>query len=202
MDRDELNRLITTKLNEKGLGVHVVKDQVKLLDFPEGYLADIVLDDAARIHDTGQVLEEVEAQVKREDERLDYIVRALWEVKEVRLAPESAPEGIAALMSQGVSSLRFIATMKSGINMTKDVDVEITPSAYEALRRLGQPTDTNSLRELVCDFLKAQLSFGGISYWDPIKAPRQKLNGGGVLHLHYHPVPAEKGTNQHGQRKI
>ena len=202
MDCEQLKRLITAKLNEKGLAVHVVKDKGLLLDLPEGFLVEIVLDDAARIDDASQALAEVETQVKSENEKLDYIVRPLWEVEEVGLASQSAPEGIDNLMRQGNSSLPFIATLKSGKSVRKDVYVEMTPSAYRQLRRLGQATDEDSLREVVGDFLKKQLSFGGISYWDPIKRPRQQLNDGGVLHLHYHPVPAEKGTNLYGQREV
>jgi hypothetical protein len=202
MDHDELDRLITAKLDQKGLVGHVVKDKSVLLDFPEEYFAEVVLDDAAGIDDANQALSEAAAQLKRENEELDYIVRALWEVGEVRLAPEYKPEAIPELMKQGFFSLRFLATLKSGEQIEKEVGVELTPSAYEELRRLGQPTDENSLKAVVRDFLKVQLSLGGVSYWDPKKYPRQQINDGAVLHLHYHPVPAEKGTNQYGQREI
>jgi hypothetical protein len=202
MDYDELDRLITTKLNERGLGEYLVKEKSVLLDFPEEYLAEIVLNDAGRIDEANQALAEVAAQLNRENQKLDYIVRSLWDVEEVKLAPDSTPEAIANLMSQGVFSLRFVATLKSGERVRKEVGVEVAPSAYEELRRLGQPTDENFLKDLVRDYLRLQLSFGGESYWDPMKYPRQRVNDGAVLHLHYHPVPAEKGANQHGQREV
>ena len=190
MDYDELDRLIMAKLNERGLSEHLVKEKSALLDFPEEYYAEIVLDDAGKIDEAKEALAEVAAQLNRENQRLDYIVRPLWEVEEVKLASDSAPEMIPNLMRQGIFSLRFLATLKSGEQVKKEVGVELTPGAYEELRRLGQPTDENSLKDVVRDFLKLQLSFGGESYWDPIRYPRQQLNDGAVLHLHYHPVPA------------
>jgi hypothetical protein len=190
MEHDELNRLITTKLNETGLGGHLVKEKGQLLEFPGEYFAEIVLNDAGKIEEASQALAEVAAQLNHENQKLDYIVRSLWEVEEVKLAPDFTPEAIPNLMRQGIFSLRFAATLRSGERVKKEVDVELTPGAYEELRRLGQPTDENSLRDLVRDFLSVQLSFGGVSYWDPIRYPRQQLNDGAVLHLHYHPMPA------------
>jgi hypothetical protein len=179
-----------SKLSERGLGDNLVKEKTALLGFPEEYYAEIVLDDAGKISAANEALTEVAAQLKRENEKLDYIVRALWKVQEVRLAPDYKAEAIPDLMKQGIFSLRFLATLESGERCKKEVGVELTPSAYEELRRLGQPTDENSLKDVVRDFLKLQLSFGGESYWDPIRYPRQQLNDMAVLHLHYHPVPA------------
>jgi hypothetical protein len=190
MDYDELNRLITTKLNEKGLGAHVVRDKSVLLDFPEDNYAEIVLDDAGKISAANEALAEVAAQLKRENEKLEYIVRALWKVQEVRLAPENKPEAIPELMKPGWFSLRFLATLMSGERDKKEVGVELTPDAYKELRRLGRPTDEDSLKELVGDFLEQRLSLGGESYWDPTRDPYQQLNDRAVLYLHYHPVPA------------
>lgn len=189
MEHDELNRLIMTRLNEAGVGHHLVKEKTALLAFPEEDYAEIVLDDAGKIPAANETLSKVAAQLKRENQRLDYIVRALWEVEEVRFAPDHKPEAIPDLMNQGIFSLRFLATLRSG-QQVKEIGVELTPSAYEELRRLGQPTNENSLKDLVRNFLKLQLSFGGESYWDPIRYPGQQLNDGAVLHLHYHPVPA------------
>lgn len=189
MDHADLDRLIMSKLGEKGLGDNLVKDKTALLGFPEEYYAEIVLDDAGKISAANEALTEVAAQLKRENEKLDYVIRALWSVQKVSLAPDYQPEAIPDLMKKGIFSLRFLATLKSG-QRVKEVGVEVTPSAYEELRRLGQPTDENSLKDLVHDFLKLQLSFGGESYWDPERYPSQQLNDGAVLHLHYHPVPA------------
>jgi len=189
MEHDELNRLMTTKLKKAGLGDHLVKEKSALLGFPDEYYAEIVLDDAAKISAANEALAEVAAQLQRENEKLDYIVRALWEVEGVELAPDYDSGAIPDLMKQGIFSLRFVATLRSGQQVKKEVGVELTPSAYEELRRLGQPIDVDSLKDLVRDFLKLQLSFGGESYWDPIKHPGQQLNDGAVLHLHYHPVP-------------
>lgn len=188
MDYEELDRLIMTKLNERGVREYLVKEKSALLDFPEEYFAEIVLNDAGKIDEANQALAEVAAQLNGENQKLDYIVRSLWEVEEVKLAPDFTPAAIPELMRQGIFSLRFVATLKSGEWVKKEVGVELTPSAYEEMRRLGQPTGENSLKELVSNFLKLQLSFGGESYWDPTRHPRQQLNDGAVLHLHYHPV--------------
>jgi hypothetical protein len=179
-----------TKLGQKGLGDHLVKEKTALLGFPEEYDAEIVLDDAEKIDEANQVLGEVTERLKRENQKLDYIVRALWEVEEVKLEPAYKPETIPDLMKQRIFSLRFVATLNWGEQPKQEVGVELTPSAYEELRRLGQPTDENSLKDLIRNFLNLQLSFGGESYWDPMRYPGQQLNDGAVLHLHYHPVPA------------
>jgi hypothetical protein len=189
MERDALNQLIMTKLSETGLEDYLVKGKYQLLEFPEEYFAEIVLSDAGKINKANQALADVAGQLNCENQELDYIVRAVWEVKEVKLAPDSTPAAIPELMKEGVFSLRFVGTLKSG-GESKEVGVELTPSAYEELRRLGQPTDEDSLKDLIRNFLKLQLAFGGESYWDPIRYPRQQLDDGAVLHLHYHPVAA------------
>lgn len=189
MELYEISRLLTTKLDESGLREHVVKEQSHVLGFPEEYFAETVLDDAGKIERAERAIAELAAQLAQQNQKLDYIVRALWQVKEVSLAPGHTAEAIPALMGQGIFSLQFVAILRSG-GQDQKVGVELTPDAYQELRALGQSTDVNSLNGVVRDFLKLQLSLGGESYWDPVKYPRQRINDGAVLHLHYHPVPA------------
>jgi len=201
MDHEELSKLIMDKLGERGLRENLVKEKTALLDFSEEYYAEVVLDDAGKIGAASQALAEVATHLKRENENFDYVVRALWKVQEVKLAPDYKAEAIPELMKQGIFSLRFVATLGSG-QQTKEVGVELTPSAYHELRRLGRQTAEHALYGLVREFLELELSLGGESYWDPVRYPNRQINDAAVLHLHYHPVPAERGANQNGQREI
>ncbi len=180
---EELNKLIPEKLKARGLAGHFVRSQGQLLEFPEEYFTEVVLDDAGKVEEAEGVLEEVRAEVERRGRRLDYIVRALWEVADVEALYN--PTALQDVIRQGALSLQFMATLKSGTREQK-VGVEITPDGYEELQRAGTSDDA-SLREVVKEFLALQLSLGGTGYWDPIRYPRHQINAGGVLYLRAHP---------------
>ena len=81
------------------------------------------------------------------------------------------------------TSVDFRAVLESGRRET-EVVVEVGGHALKELReRLGSDDE---LPEAVADFLRLQLSWGGAGYWDPIRYPKQILNGAAASYLLAH----------------
>lgn len=175
------------RLATAGVLQFVERSRSQLLESPEEFFVETVLTDAAKLQVTEEVFHKLAAEFEAKGVLLDYIVRGLWEVTDVIYEDGQMPAG--EVVKQGIFSARFRATLKSS-GMNQSVWVELTPSGYEELERLGHGTDEELLKSLVRDFLKLQLSIGVASYWDPIRHPRQQFNDGAVLYLHHHPVPA------------
>lgn len=188
MEQVDVDRLIGEKLQAAGLVPYFVKDQSQLLEFPEEYFAEIVLNDGSKVDEATIALDGAREELERRGARLDYIVRALWKVGKDSVVPGYSPAALPDLLRQGLFSLPLRATLESGTRK-QEVGVEISPDGYAELKRIGR-CDDDSLRELVADFLKLQLSLGGTGYWNPTRYPHQEVNAGAVLYLRAHPVSA------------
>jgi hypothetical protein len=187
MERVELERIIKDKLASAGLLDYVDRDKSQLLEFPEEFFLETVLKDGSKLDDANKMVEQVRSDLQSRGVRLDSIVRALWNVKEpvekfpAAVYPDSEGKHILAIP--------FAATLESG-SRTQRVWVDVTPGAYEELKRTGRHND-EFLCSTVADFLRLQLSYGGASYWDPIRYPRRRLDEADVLYLVSHsPVTA------------
>jgi hypothetical protein len=183
MDKTEVDEIIVEKLKSAGLLEAVNRDKSQVLDFPEEFFVELVLNDGSKLEETERLIEHVQADLQSRGVRLDSIVRAMWKVREVSKAYDPgwiAVEG----RKPGMLTMPFKATLESG-NAQTDVWVEMTPSGYNELKRVGQ-SDEESLKKIVRAFLAVELSVGGTSYWDPIRYERRELNGGAVLHVLQH----------------
>jgi hypothetical protein len=181
MTERELSKSLSERLKSAGLTPYLVREKSQLLEFPDGFFAEIVLSDASRLEEASAVIASIRAEVEHQSAHLTPIVRAIWSVKQVENV------GPARGASGGIkSSVDFKAVLESGRRETQ-VTVEVGGHALRELRqKLG-----NDVREAVADFLRLQLSFGGAGYWDPLRYPRQELNSPAVSYLFAHrPVTA------------
>jgi hypothetical protein len=182
MNQDSLNQLIIRGLEAKGLSGYLVRDKSQLLEFPDEYFAEIVLNDAGKIDEAQGVLAKIVPELDAKHQKLDFMVRALWRV--VNVEPRYRQEELPHQLKQRLFSLPFIATLKSGSKEWR-VGVEITPDAYEDLERAGK-CDDQTLRAIVKASLESWLSIGGAGYWDPIREPRRSISSGGVSYALAH----------------
>lgn len=172
IERGELHQRIIDRLNAAGLGQHLVADMSQLFEFPEEYFAEVVVDDAGRIDDANAVMEKIAQEMSEQNQDLDYIVRAVWQVTSVIPLGE---EELSTQMGEGFFGLRFLATLKSGSREQK-VGVEVMPGAYGRLGIVRGP-DPEALRKSIKRELEGWLSIRGPGYWDPIREPRRIIGG-------------------------
>lgn len=185
----EIDARLKAKLKSAHLHEYIDASKSDLLEYPDGFLAEIVLNNAGRLEEAKQVVESVRSELrKKEGVELDSIVRALWEVKAVERLPQ--PESAGA--PPGAFGLPFKAVLKSG-DTEQEVWVALTPSAYDELRR-ARRGDDESLRTAVRDFLRHRLSIGGAGYWDPAKSPNQEFDDSYARYLIWRPYESLKAS--------
>jgi len=183
MDKNQVENVIVNELKLAGLLDSVNRDKSQVLEFPEEFFVELVLNDGSKLEETKKRIAQVQADLQSQGVGLDSIVRALWKVREVSRAYDPgwiAVEG----RKPGMLTMPFRATLESGSAQT-DVWVELTPSGYDELKRVGQ-TGEESLKKVVRAFLAAELSVGGTSYWDPTRPEPRELNGAAVLYVLQH----------------
>jgi len=196
----ELGNLIRNRLGAVGLAQYVDETKEQYLEFPDGFFAEIVLKDGSRLSEAQRVVKSVEEELRKQGVELDAIVRATWEVVGVEKAG-MAPHVLNALRQQGgavalpgsAGVQRLIATLRSGERECK-VAVDVTAGALGmvhaafnqgALREYGADQD-EALINIVGEFVRLELSYGGESYWDPILRPGLTLNEDALSYLKAH----------------
>lgn len=174
----ELQKRTVKKFHDKGLTSYFVPERSQFLDFPEGFFVEIVVRDGEKLKEFAQALEEVQGEV---GEKVDAIVRAAWEVYKVE-------DPIIPYSDQGTprAAIQFPAVLKAAA-AKHPVAVDVTYMAQERLKQLGRG-DRKSLKELVKDYLRLQLSLAGASYWDPVRFPYREINESAVSYLLTHGV--------------
>ena len=185
MNAVELGKLTREQLSAAGLWDLVDQHKSQFLEFPDGFFAEIVLKDGSRIAEAELVESDLRQSLRKQGTELDVIVRSIWAVDSVG-DPKVVPG------TPGVSdfSVVYPARLVSG-GLTVDVQVEVTISASEAIKRrakqsAGSYDKKAAIKQVVKEFLDLQLSFGGESYWDPIRYPKQELNDSALLYLFTH----------------
>jgi hypothetical protein len=182
MTATELEMVIREELAKAGLWELVNQRKSQFLEFPDGLFAEIVLGDGSRLTDVERVGRGVRESLSKRGIEVDVIVRSIWAVQSVGDAR------LASGVFRGAWS--FPAILASG-GLTTDVEVEVTLLAVDEIKRKlkvsTEPVDESAgIKEVVKEFLKLQLSFGGESYWDPIRNPKQELNDSALLYLFGH----------------
>jgi hypothetical protein len=176
MTSTELEKLIREDLMSAGLWGVVDQHKSQFLEFPDGLFAEIVLNDGSKLADAESVARAAEVDLRLQRIELHVIVRANWTVRDVE-GPRPAivvPGGIR-------SAWAFTATLFSG-GITCSVEVDATLSAIEAIKRnvreksAGLVDEGAAIKETVKEFLRLRLSFGGESYWDPLRERQLDLN--------------------------
>jgi hypothetical protein len=150
----------------------------------------VVLKDGVKLSEVQRAVKSIEEELAKQGVELDAIVRATWEVVEVRKA------GVAPGPANGQ---RFLATLRSGsraCQVTVDMPGMALASVLAAfngggLRDFGTDKDA-VLKEIVSTFLRLELSLGGESYWDPILYPERTLDENALQYVTMH-APAKAG---------
>jgi hypothetical protein len=183
MTSTELEKAIREALTSAGLWQAVDEYRSQFLEFPDGFFAEIVLNDGSKLANVESIVQEVEGILRKQGTELHPIVRANWAVRNVE-GPRAARGAWA-----------FPATLVSG-GLTTDVEVDVDQFAIDAIRRKlvagGQQEENAIMKEVVREFLNLQLSLGGESYWDPIGDPKQELHEGAFLYLLGHSTVGQR----------
>lgn len=181
MTAAELERTVREELTNAGLWPDVDERKSQFLEFPDGLFAEIVLNDGSKLAEAERVVSLLKVESKLDRQELDAIVRANWTIEGVD-GPVPAivvPGGIR-------SAWAFTATLKAG-GLSKTVVVHVTMSAVDAIKRniakSGEAVDeAEAIKEVVREFLRLRLSYGGESYWDPLDDQSLELNEDALLY--------------------
>ena len=180
----ELGHLIEDRLGAAGLARYLDEAKEQYLEFPDGFFAEIVLKEGSKLSEAQRIVKSIEEELRERGVELDAIVRAIWEVIDVEKA------GIAP---GSVGNQRLIAVLRSG-DRECSVTVDMTASALGTvlgafrqggLREYGEDRDI-VLKQVVSEFVRLELSYGGESYWDPVLHPHLELNEAALSHLMIH----------------
>lgn len=192
MTPTQVEDLVEHQLRGAGLWKFVSREHSQFLDLGDELFVEVVLNDGTPLDDVAKMMRRTAEEVKARGVAVESVVRALWEVDDVRyLGPSrSSNGGLRAAYEFGV-------TLKSGARR-QHVIVDVSWSAVEFLRQklgLGKfvSGSENALQkghisdelvgERVRSFVEHELSLGGTSYWDPILYPRRDLNEAAMLFL-------------------
>ena len=178
MTEHELNKSLSEAFKSAGLSRYLVREQCQLFEVPEGFFVETVLSDGSKLDEAENLIASIRAEAEAGGTHLICILRAIWSVKKVeKVGPSRGKSG-------GIkSSVDFGAILESGRRET-EVAVEVGGHALKDLREtLGSDDE---LLKAVADFLRLQLSWGGAGYWDPIRYPKQILDGAAASYLLAH----------------
>jgi len=188
----QVEDLVERQLRDAGLFRFVSREHSQFLDLGDEMFVEVVLNDGTPLDDVEKIVRRTAQEAKAQGVRLDSVVRALWEVDDVRyLGPSRSSNGGLR------AAYEFEVTLKSGTRHQR-VTVDASWSAVEFLRQklgLGKFVSGSDdalekghlsdelVGERVRSFVEHELSSGGTSYWDPILYQRRELNDAAMLFL-------------------
>jgi hypothetical protein len=193
MSAQQVVDYLTEKLGAERLLDFVVEKRV--LEFPDEFLAEVVLNDGTKLEEARSLADAVQGEFRAKGVELDSIVRAQWHVDAVKKVAGHELPGLPA----GPVGLLFQCALRSG-GRTQDVWVDVTSSAFQALRPLG--TSDEALENSVRDFLRRRLSVGGPGYWDPIRDSRLELDARAAQYLRWRPYQQLRGAIDRALRSL
>jgi len=201
----ELGNLIKDRLGSVGLSQYLDDAREQYLEFPDGFFAEVVLKDGSKLSEAQRLVNSIEEELRKRGVELNAIVRATWEVISVEnagTAPHpnaSLQQGRRVALPGSAGARRFIATLRSGERECK-IAVDVTAGAWGmmlaafnhgALREYGADRDEVVIN-IVAEFVRLELSYGGESYWDPMLKPGLTLNEDALEYLTTH-LPVKAG---------
>ncbi|MGA2904883.1 MAG: hypothetical protein ABSD98_13690 [Candidatus Korobacteraceae bacterium] len=164
---EDLESRVRRKLQADGLLPYLVNERSQFLDFPSGYFLELVVKDGAKLPEFRRAVDEIRAQVP---EKLDVIVRAVWEVSNV-----GGPiQAYSMQTGSPRAATQYPVDLKSG-GAVKRIWVEVTYLADKMLEEHGAEK-TEDVKGIVEEFVVSQLKKGGASYWDPEQFPVLEIN--------------------------
>ncbi len=190
MTSTELENLIRTKLDSAGLLRVVDEFSSQFLEFPDGFFfVELVLTDGTKLVDVERIGREVRELLRKQNVDLDVMVRAIWTVKEVG-DPRTTWDSSG---NPGLGRWRVPVTLESG-GRRQEVEIAVLYSVVLDLKNriAGKGwSETSAIKEVVREFVEMELSLGGESYWDPIRDPKQEINGSALSYLFMHTPVAQ-----------
>jgi hypothetical protein len=169
----QVQDMLLQKLREANLSNVLRMDLSQFLDMEDFVFAEVVLSDGAELDRVEAIVGDLKDAVRACGTKVDCIVRALWEVTQVKdhgtaYGKDGAPR----------AAHEFYVTVKSGTQV-HTVVVEISWGTMEAFRRKRDEEIVKIIRK----FVGYQLRRGGTSYWDPLKYPRMELNDAAIAFM-------------------
>ncbi len=192
MTSTEIENLIRDALSIAGLLRILDQRESQFLEFPDGFFAEIVLNDGSKLADVERVVRDIEESLRKQGVDLDVIVRSRWNLERVEHVGTAG-----AAMGRPRLAETFEAILVSGGQRTP-VTVDVTHPIWLGIahRSPASPPEpelgpidtstaeqTDSVKDFVIQFLKLRLSLGGANYWDPIREPSLELNEADLQYL-------------------
>jgi len=187
-----VENLIRDALSAAGLWQVVNQCESQFLEFPDGFFAEIVLNDGSKLVDVERVVRDVEGSLRKKRTDLDVIVRSRWSIERVEHIGTTG-----AAMGGPRLSETFEAILVSGGQNTS-VTVDVTHPVWLGIVHWSPPSppdpdfgpidmstaeQTDRVKGLVIQLLKLRLSLGGANYWDPIREPSLELDEAALQYL-------------------
>ncbi len=185
MTESELEKLVLDRLHQAGIANVVDRDVSQFLWVGATFFAEIVLIDGSKQPEAERVLKEVVEDLQRKGTVLDLVVRARWQVVDIRYID------VARTAEGGLRmALDFRAKLQSGPKEI-EVRVDVTIAALTVLRqKLGKDdfimhigwspekgdVEQANISAAVRAYLEMLLSQGGTSYWSPLGDKHLDLN--------------------------
>lgn len=193
-----IENLIRNALSTAGLWQIVDQNESQFLEFPDGFFAEVVLNDGSKQVDAERVVRDVEGSLRKQGTDLDVIVRSRWNVERVWKVEHVEHAGTTgAAMGRPRFSETFEVILASGGQRTT-VTVDVTHPVWLGIAHwspglppdpefgpidTSTPEQTDRVKDFVIQFLKLRLSLGGSNYWDPIREPSLELDEAALQYL-------------------
>jgi hypothetical protein len=164
---ESLEVQIRKKLEADALLPYLVEERSQVLDFPGRYFVELVMRDGSKLPDFRRAVDELRADMP---EKLDVIVRALWEINNVG----DPIQAYSTEIGTPRPAMQYPVDLKSG-SSTKRIVVEVTYLADKVFEERGAER-IEDIKKIVEEFVASQLKIGGASYWDPERDPVLEIN--------------------------
>ncbi len=168
-----VEEMLIRKLREENLSNVLRMDKTQFLDMDDYVFGEVVISDGAELDRVeGIVAGLVETLIAR-GTRVDSIVRAVWEVTDIRdhgtaYGQDGAPR----------AAHEFYVGLKSGTR-SETIVVEIGWGTMESFKRKSD----REIAEIIRTFVNCELKRGGTSYWDPLKDSRVELSEAAIAFI-------------------
>jgi len=162
-----LENLFRQQLQDTGLLPYLFAERSQFLDFPDSYFVELVVKDGTKLPQFRGLVERIRAEAPQ---RLDAIIRAVWEVERVG----DLVQAYSTQTGAPRAAVQYPVDLKSG-NASARVWVEVTYLASEIFEQHGANKD--EVKGIVGEYVSTQLKKGGASYWDPERFPYLEISG-------------------------
>ena len=172
-EAEKVQDLLLHKLREEYISNVFRADLTQFLDMDDYVFMEVVLSDGAELGRVEAIVADLKHTLSARGTRVDSIVRAVWEVTDVKdhgtaYGKDGAPR----------AAHEYYVTLKSGRRPTT-VIVEIGWGTMESFKRKGD----REITEIIRKFVNYELKRGGTSYWDPLKNSRLELTEAAIAFI-------------------